>query len=185
MASSDSLETHTIFYGAVINPVSLTSYSILPQCMLSIDPSGKIEWRVDCVERHMLQETLALKGHIDVDVVSLKDGRVPHARIHRYTYGTSDCTRRDLLYLTLSCGHSTRLNFQSWERQSLYFSWSLSFVYKRNLHASRGNQYQLLDWLEKLVFPAEAQFKDEHYARKMYKSVVRRVLDSGVWLKNS
>ena len=58
-------------------------------------------------------------------------------------------------------------------------------ISKRTLHASRGNQYQLLDWLEKLVFPAEAQFKDEHYARKMYKSVVRRVLDSGVWLKNS
>ena len=45
--SEDQNGRGTILHGAVINPVSLTSYSILPQCMLSIDPSGKIEWIID------------------------------------------------------------------------------------------------------------------------------------------
>jgi len=120
MASSDSHETRTIFYGAVINPVSLTSYSILPQCMLSIDPSGKIEWMIDCVEKHSLQGTLASKGHIDVDIVFLNEGEfLMPGFIDTHTVLL---IARDLLYLTLSCGHSTRLNFRSWERQSLYFS---------------------------------------------------------------
>jgi guanine deaminase len=75
MASSELHHgTRTIFYGPVVNPVSLTSYSTLPHCLLSIDPSGKIEWMMDNVAKQQIQETLASKKLIDVDIVYLKDG---------------------------------------------------------------------------------------------------------------
>ncbi|KAF8163613.1 hypothetical protein B0H34DRAFT_651932 [Crassisporium funariophilum] len=64
----------TIFYGAVINPVTLTSYSAWPRCLLAVDASGNIEWIIEDVEAHKLQEALASKGYFDVEVVALKDG---------------------------------------------------------------------------------------------------------------
>src|SRR5437016_6931482 len=64
----------TIFYGAVINPLSLTSYSAFPRCLLAVDDSGNIEWLVDDVEVHALQEVLAAKGYVDTGVFALKYG---------------------------------------------------------------------------------------------------------------
>ncbi|KAF5386938.1 hypothetical protein D9615_001553 [Tricholomella constricta] len=64
----------TIFYGAVISPESLTSYKALPRCLLSVGASGTIDWMVDDVQEHVLQETLAQKGCIDVDVITLPAG---------------------------------------------------------------------------------------------------------------
>ena len=65
--------THTVFYGPVINPISLTSYSTLPHCLLSIDPYGKIEWMIDNVDKHQLQETLASKKCSNANIIYLKD----------------------------------------------------------------------------------------------------------------
>ncbi|KAF9448012.1 Metallo-dependent hydrolase [Macrolepiota fuliginosa MF-IS2] len=42
-----------------------------------------------------------------------------------------------------------------------------------------GGQYELLDWLNKVTFPKEAQFKDAEFAREAYRDVVRRSLDYG------
>jgi cytosine/adenosine deaminase-related metal-dependent hydrolase len=44
----------------------------------------------------------------------------------------------------------------------------------------RGQQYELLDWLDKVTFPMEARFADVKFARETYTSVVRRVIDCGV-----
>jgi guanine deaminase len=76
MASSDShhFTRATIFYGPVINPVSLSRFDTLPHCLLYINPSGKIEWMVDNVYEHHLQKTLALKGLSHFKIVYLKDG---------------------------------------------------------------------------------------------------------------
>jgi guanine deaminase len=78
MASSDSHHhgIPNIFYGPVINPVSLTSFNTLPHCLLSIDPSGKIEWMIDNVDKHQIQETLASKAAAlsNVNIIHLKDG---------------------------------------------------------------------------------------------------------------
>ena len=43
-----------------------------------------------------------------------------------------------------------------------------------------GQQYELLDWLAKTTFPMEAKFDNADCARKVYKTVVRRIIDSGV-----
>ncbi|KAF9469349.1 Metallo-dependent hydrolase [Collybia nuda] len=64
----------TIYYGPVFNPETLTSYKALPSCLFSVGPSGNIDWIVDDVAEHMLQETLAQKGCIDVNVTTLKTG---------------------------------------------------------------------------------------------------------------
>lgn len=47
-------------------------------------------------------------------------------------------------------------------------------------NVARGGQYGLLDWLNKVTFPKEAQFKEEKYAEQVYPDVVRRSLDCGV-----
>jgi len=64
----------TIFYGAVINPLSLTSYSALPRCLIAVDGSGNIGWIVNDVEPHTLQEVLAAKGQVDAEIFTLRDG---------------------------------------------------------------------------------------------------------------
>lgn len=76
MASSDSHHYNraAIFYGPVINPVSLTCFDTLPHCLLSIDSFGKIEWMIDNVYEQHLQETLASKAISHVKIVFLKDG---------------------------------------------------------------------------------------------------------------
>ncbi|KAF8591635.1 Metallo-dependent hydrolase [Ramaria rubella] len=43
----------------------------------------------------------------------------------------------------------------------------------------RGGQYELLDWLSELTFPTEAKFGEERYANRVYRSVVKRLLDCG------
>lgn len=45
---------------------------------------------------------------------------------------------------------------------------------------SSGQQYELLDWLAKVTFPMEAKFADPQLAERAYRSIVRRVIDSGV-----
>ncbi|TFK30228.1 guanine deaminase [Coprinopsis marcescibilis] len=64
----------TLFYGSVVNPLTLTSYASLPRCLLCVGPTGNIEWVVDDVEPHDLQNVLAQKGQIDAELFELKHG---------------------------------------------------------------------------------------------------------------
>jgi guanine deaminase len=43
-----------------------------------------------------------------------------------------------------------------------------------------GQQYELLDWLKHVTFPAEERLADTDFATVLYKEVVRRVLAFGV-----
>ncbi|BGP54237.1 hypothetical protein JCM8202_001371 [Rhodotorula sphaerocarpa] len=47
------------------------------------------------------------------------------------------------------------------------------------LNLGYGQQYELLDWLSNLTFPAEAKFADAAHARRVYDSVVERVISAG------
>jgi hypothetical protein len=71
------MSRQTIFYGAVINPVSLTKLQALPRCLLAVSASGSIDWVVEDVESTQLQEILAQKGLInsDIDIIELKTGQ--------------------------------------------------------------------------------------------------------------
>ena len=89
----------TIFYGAVINPLSLTSYSAFPRCLIAVDGSGNIVWIVDDVEPHALQEVLAAKGHVDTDVLALRDGEfIMPGFIDTHTVGHIITIRRHRFY---------------------------------------------------------------------------------------
>ncbi|KAL0946720.1 hypothetical protein HGRIS_012903 [Hohenbuehelia grisea] len=65
-----------IYYGAVINPETLTSYQVLPRCLLAVAASGEIAWLVEDVEDSLVQDTLAQKGctDADVEIFALKHG---------------------------------------------------------------------------------------------------------------
>jgi len=43
-----------------------------------------------------------------------------------------------------------------------------------------GQEYQLLEWLDKVTYPREAKFADDEYAKMVYSSVVKRLIDFGV-----
>ncbi|KAG6809921.1 hypothetical protein H0H92_014087 [Tricholoma furcatifolium] len=64
----------SLFYGALITPKTLTHYDVFPNCLLSVGPSGIIEWVERDVGQHVLQDTLAQKGCTDVDIVILQPG---------------------------------------------------------------------------------------------------------------
>ena len=37
-----------------------------------------------------------------------------------------------------------------------------------------------MDWLKHYTFPLEAKFEDEDFAKRVYSTVVRRIVDAGV-----
>ncbi|GAA5881398.1 hypothetical protein JCM16303_000162 [Sporobolomyces ruberrimus] len=49
----------------------------------------------------------------------------------------------------------------------------------QHINAAFGQQYELLDWLKYVTFPAEAKFRDPTYARRTYEGVVQRVINMG------
>lgn len=63
-----------LFYGAVVNPVSLDDYDALPNCLISVDPFGNIEWMIDDVATGQLASILADKGISDRDIITLPHG---------------------------------------------------------------------------------------------------------------
>ena len=44
----------------------------------------------------------------------------------------------------------------------------------------RGQQYQLLEWLENVTFPTEAAFRDPEYAKSVYRDVIGTTISLGV-----
>lgn len=67
----------TVFYGALITPVSLTEHRTLPHALLAVArDTGDIAWVEDDVHPSALQDALARHGlgAEDVDLVELKLG---------------------------------------------------------------------------------------------------------------
>ncbi|EJD05871.1 guanine deaminase [Fomitiporia mediterranea MF3/22] len=46
-------------------------------------------------------------------------------------------------------------------------------------NTGRGQQYELLEWLDKMTFPMEARYQDILFAKRIYTEVVRRFIDCG------
>ncbi|EDR03286.1 uncharacterized protein LACBIDRAFT_185911 [Laccaria bicolor S238N-H82] len=128
----------TIFYGAVINPTSLTAYSAFPRSLIAVGPTGNIEWITEEVLPHQLQDELAQRGCLSEDLVELKDGEflIP-GFVDTHT-------------------HAPQVP-----------------------NMGVGQQYELLDWLEKVTFPTEAKFSDLEFAQRTYQKVVRQFIGAG------
>ncbi|KAL1721068.1 hypothetical protein EV715DRAFT_288613 [Schizophyllum commune] len=63
-----------IYYGAVVNPQTLTESQLLPRCLLAVGDAGTIEWIVEDIDGSLIQETLAQKGCVDAEVTELRHG---------------------------------------------------------------------------------------------------------------
>ena len=86
----------SIFYGAVVNPQTLTSYDARPRCLLAVGPSGNIEWMEGDVAPHALESTLAKYGCSNEELIELKDGEflLPgFVDTHTVSYAPFDQTR--------------------------------------------------------------------------------------------
>lgn len=64
----------TIFYGAVINPRTLTSYDALPNCLIAVSLVGEIEWMEEDVIDTMVSEVLFRRNLADAEVTTLNHG---------------------------------------------------------------------------------------------------------------
>lgn len=169
----------TIYYGAVINPTGLTCYDAWPNCLLAVSAAGNIEWMVADVADSMVQETMSQKGCLDGGITILKPGEfiVPgfidtHTVSYRFLGFQLKCLIRYIMDF-LAC--STGSEFGD---VSSACSKPLSLL----ITSCSGGQFQLLDWLEKCTFPMESKFSNVEFARRTYKSVVRRYIDCGVSL---
>jgi guanine deaminase len=65
----------TVFYGSVINPITLTRYDALQRCLLAVGPSGQVDWLVQDVDASLIQDTMAAHGCVDSEVFSLLEGQ--------------------------------------------------------------------------------------------------------------
>ena len=64
----------SVYYGAIINPVSLTEYEIIPRCLLAVGLGGKIVFMLKDIACDLVQNTVAQQGLTDFHIISLKDG---------------------------------------------------------------------------------------------------------------
>lgn len=66
----------TIFYGALITPLSLTSYAALPYALVAVSRiSGEIEWIEQDVPANELQHVLTRHGILsEISLIELKTG---------------------------------------------------------------------------------------------------------------
>lgn len=66
-----------------------------------------------------------------------------------------------------------------------YGEWLMPGFVDTHTHAPQfpnigiGGQYELLDWLNNVTFPTESRFANLDFAKRVYSSVVERVLNSG------
>ena len=163
----------TIFYGGVINPSHIDSFSALPRCVLCVDTEGNIAWIIDDVEPQHLQEQLAMRGLVDPEIIILKDGEfIIPGFIDTHTVSEN-----------LECKLWSHCTTQACTSISEHGDVSyLQVQPPKSLTYPRGGQFQLLDWLEMVTFPTEAKFAEADFARRTYRSVIRRTLDAGVCL---
>jgi guanine deaminase len=67
----------TAYYGPVINPLSLTDYLSLPQCLILVSSEGNIEEIYEDVQNSQVQELLVKHDYTGpgVSFTQLKDGK--------------------------------------------------------------------------------------------------------------
>jgi guanine deaminase len=64
----------TIFYGALVNPKSLSSFQALPRCLLAVDASGHVIWIEEDVLDGAVPAVIARHGSANIPLVTLRRG---------------------------------------------------------------------------------------------------------------
>ena len=165
------------FYGGLINPETLIGYSAHPRALVVVGVDGTIdllEKDVDEIEnvKKILKDRY--DGTSSVDLHELEEGDfIMPGFIDTHTVRPRRSNIRAIL--TVSQHAPQVLNLGRSAPSILSGLHSLT----RNLFY-RGQQYELLDWLEHVTFPMESRFSDVDFAKRIYPSVVRRYINSGV-----
>ncbi|THH07287.1 hypothetical protein EW145_g3472 [Phellinidium pouzarii] len=151
--SSIPLSTILVYYGAVINPETLTSYSALPRALMALDPGGYIAWIEPDVRPELVRETIQKK---------LSEIQVPAS--NEVYVALTELEDGEFILPGFVDTHTHAPQVPNMGSEQIDHS---------------GQQYELLDWLENVTFPMESRFKDVEFAKKVYPGIVQRFIDCG------
>ncbi|SCZ99504.1 BZ3500_MvSof-1268-A1-R1_Chr3-1g06043 [Microbotryum saponariae] len=142
-----------VWYGDAVHSKSLTEIEYLTSSLIGVDETGAIAFVERASSADEIERVLHVKGWTGVEVTRMGKGEFL-------------CPGRILPSDLALTGH-------------------VLSVIDTHTHAPQyvnlafGQQFELLDWLSNVTFPAEAQFKDAAYARRAYEEVVQRNLSVG------
>lgn len=92
------MASQRVFYGAIINPLSVSKYEALPRCLLAVSVAGEIDWIAKDVVDSMVQQILADNGSVDAEVIALKKGElIMPGFVDTHTVCVSECSSRSML----------------------------------------------------------------------------------------
>ncbi|KAI9466173.1 guanine deaminase [Lactarius psammicola] len=74
MSPTDTVTSPAVFYGPFVNPKSTSSFLLLPNTLLAVAASGKIDWIEENVHPSSVQDVLARHSSLDTPLVALKHG---------------------------------------------------------------------------------------------------------------
>ncbi|UZJ53497.1 hypothetical protein CBS101457_002817 [Exobasidium rhododendri] len=178
-----------IFIGAVVSPQTLLSIRIIKRGVLGVGTSGVIRFVED------LDELDGGHSNGEEDLVGQEDERcatpVPITPSNGHPSPTTPFgflseqhKAEEKLIQTAIAKHGWIIGDCEIIRLSPESFLCPGFI-DTHTHApqvpnlGRGQQYELLDWLQYVTFPRERKFEDTTYARKTYESVVDRMLNAG------
>ena len=93
-------EATTVFYGPIVNPKSTSSFLPLPNTLLAVAASGKIDWIEENVHPSSVQDVLARHGSLDTPLISLKYGEfILPGFIDTHTVRVTPSTRRTMFII--------------------------------------------------------------------------------------
>ena len=74
MSPQATVTEPAVFYGPIVNPKSTSSFLLLPNSLLAVAASGKVDWLEDNVHPSSVQDVLARHGSLDTPLIALKNG---------------------------------------------------------------------------------------------------------------
>ena len=173
----------TIFYGPVINPESLSCFHCLPKCLLAVGASGDIVWFKKDVPESALIDVLAQHESGKITLHTLEHGEfLLPGFVDTHTVRTlpsHTMCGRGPAFSDDGCPSIARTPVPQ-SQVGMFCSVRYNVMLTRLLTTS-GQQYELLDWLQKVTFPMETRFGKEEFARRAYEMIVKRTIDCGVY----
>lgn len=175
-----SRASRKVFIGPLVHAVAPTIVEYIPCAILGVNPNGTIAFVAHNTDKNKIDDVLIRHGwapgpHLVRHQLACGQFMCP-GFIDTHTHGNSHTSGLDNDMLIASKCCLQPLNIPTWpgKRRPTLGSDDLRTSF------SRGQQYELLEWLHQITFPTEEKFKDVNFAKKVYADVIRRVVSFGV-----